>query len=193
MLTLPLSLLMHPCLQAFTERHQPYNPNLYGRLPASKFDTRKSFQGSHLNRRCPAVQWINSRRVKNCMLCVICICRGGSASVSFSEVEERAVDLRNVSTVPSQSEPTRYVRSRTSLGLSMPTRGSLLTTQLVRLGRSKVTELCSRTGTELDLADQTLVVVSISTPVGQIPFSVPQIASRLTRFACCLASRSDRT
>ena len=111
MLTLPLSLSMHPCLQAFTERHQPYNPNLYGRLPASKFDTRKSFQGSHLNRRCPAVQWINSRRVKNCMLCVICISRGGSASVSFSEVEERAVDLRNVSTVPSQSEPTRYVRT----------------------------------------------------------------------------------
>ena len=72
-------------------------------------DTRKSFQGSHLNRRCPAVQWINSRRVKNCMLCVICISRGGSASVSFSEVEERSVDLRNVSTVPSQSEPTRYV------------------------------------------------------------------------------------
>lgn len=72
-------------------------------------DTRKSFQGSHLNRRCHAVQWINSRRVKNCMLCVICISRGGSASVSFSEVEERSVDLRNVSTVPSQSEPTRYV------------------------------------------------------------------------------------
>ena len=45
------------------------------------------------------------------MLCVICISRGGSASVSFSEVEERAVDLRNVSTVPSQSEPTRHVRS----------------------------------------------------------------------------------
>ena len=44
------------------------------------------------------------------MLCVICISRGGSASVSFSEVEERAVDLRNVSTVPSQSEPTRDVR-----------------------------------------------------------------------------------
>lgn len=83
--------------------------------------------------------------------------------------------------------------NRTSLGLSMPTRRSLLTTQLDRLGRSKVTELCSRTGTELDLADQTLVVVSISTPVGQIPFSVPQIASRLTRCACCLASRSDRT
>lgn len=129
------------------------------------------------------------------MLCVICISRGGSASVSFSEVEERAVDLRNVSTVPSQSEPTCDVRTsnRTSLGLSMPTRRSLLTTQLDRLGRSKVTELCSRTGTELDLADQTLVVVSISTPVGQIPFSVPQIASRLTRCACCLASRSDRT
>ena len=82
---------------------------------------------------------------------------------------------------------------RTSLGLSMPTRRSLLTTQLDRLGRSKVTELCSRTGTELDLADQTLVVVSISTPVGQIPFSVPQIASRLTRCACCLALRLDRT
>ena len=45
------------------------------------------------------------------MLCVICISRGGSASVSFSEVEERAVDLRNVSTVPSQSEPTCDVRS----------------------------------------------------------------------------------
>ena len=75
----------------------------------------------------------------------------------------------------------------------MPTRRSLLTTQLDRLGRSKVTELCSRTGTELDLADQTLVVVSISTPVGQIPFSVPQIASRLTRCACCLALRLDRT
>ena len=44
------------------------------------------------------------------MLCVICISRGGSASVSFSEVEERAVDLRNVSTVPSQSEPTCDVR-----------------------------------------------------------------------------------
>ena len=87
----------------------------------------------------------------------------------------------------------RHPEDRTSLGLSMPTRRSLLTTQLDRLGRSKVTELCSRTGTELDLADQTLVVVSISTPVGQIPFSVPQIASRLTRCACCLASRSDRT
>ena len=49
------------------------------------------------------------------MLCVICISRGSSASVSFSEVEERAVDLRNVSTVPSQSEPTRYVRHRTSV------------------------------------------------------------------------------
>mgnify|MGYP005964238757 CR=1 FL=1 len=47
------------------------------------------------------------------MLCVICISRGGSASVSFSEVEERAVDLRNVSTVPSQSEPTHDVRSLT--------------------------------------------------------------------------------
>jgi|GEM_PF-3825534 len=44
------------------------------------------------------------------MLCVVRISRGGSASVSFSEVEERAVDLRNVSTVPSQSEPTRDVR-----------------------------------------------------------------------------------
>ena len=43
------------------------------------------------------------------MMCVICISRGGSASVSFSEVEERAVDLRKVSTVLSQSEPTRYV------------------------------------------------------------------------------------
>lgn len=89
-------------------------------------DTRKSFQGSHLNRRCPAVQWINSRRVKNCMLCVICISRGGSASVSFSEVEERAVDLRNVSTVPSQSEPTRYVRARTSSEL--PEASSILMT-----------------------------------------------------------------
>ena len=44
------------------------------------------------------------------MMCVICISRGGSAAVSFSEVEERAVDLRKVSTVLSQSEPTRYVR-----------------------------------------------------------------------------------
>ena len=41
MLTLPLSLSMHPCLQAFTERQQPYNPNLYGLLPASSFDTCK--------------------------------------------------------------------------------------------------------------------------------------------------------
>ena len=40
------------------------------------------------------------------MLCVICISRGGSASVSFSEVEERAVDLRNVSTISSKCEPS---------------------------------------------------------------------------------------
>lgn len=55
------------------------------------------------------------------MLCVICISRGGSASVSFSEVEERSVDLRNVSTVPSQSEPTRYVGTDpTSLTITTP-------------------------------------------------------------------------
>lgn len=100
---------------------------------------------------------------------------------------------RSVKNVSSTAPVMFGLDSRTSLAHLMPTRGSLLTTQLVRLGRSKVTELCSRTGPELDLADQALVVVSISTPVGQIPFSVPQIASRLTRFACCLASRSDRT
>lgn len=64
------------------------------------------------------------------MLCVICISRGGSASVSFSEVEERSVDLRNVSTVPSQSEPTRYVGPNitgTAQGDEFPT------TELVQL------------------------------------------------------------
>lgn len=40
------------------------------------------------------------------MLCVICISRGGSASVSFSEVEERSVDLRHMAAVATQREPT---------------------------------------------------------------------------------------
>ena len=119
-----------------------------------------------------------------------------STVCSYIEPLEKAPEgcLDSNAHIQDGMEPVMFgLDSRTSLGLSMPTRRSLLTTQLDRLGRSKVTELCSRTGTELDLADQTLVVVSISTPVGQIPFSVPQIASRLTRCACCLASRSDRT
>lgn len=45
------------------------------------------------------------------MLCVICISRGGSASVSFSEVEERSVDLRHMAAVATQREPTCDVRS----------------------------------------------------------------------------------
>ena len=52
------------------------------------------------------------------MLCVICISRGGSASVSFSEVEERSVDLRHMAAVATQREPTCDVRTsnRTSRG-----------------------------------------------------------------------------
>ena len=50
------------------------------------------------------------------MLCVVRISRSSCTSVSFSEVEERSVDLRHMAAVATQREPTSYVRfeARTS-------------------------------------------------------------------------------
>ena len=70
------------------------------------------------------------------MLCVVRISRSSCTSVSFSEVEERSVDLRHMAAVATQREPTSYVRPNISGGASSALLSSSTVTGCFQKGNS---------------------------------------------------------